>query len=121
MVGHLRTDIDAAMFPSTTINTIARAIHPTPANCGTPTSVAQDFIIKEEHFHRKFYAGFLGVMQRKQKSRLYVILRSMSIKDKIDYLYIGGSITIDSNPQEEWIETCNKTQTMLRVLKPLIE
>lgn len=121
MVAHLRTDIDGAMLPSTTINTIARAIHPTPAICGTPTSVAKDFIIKEEHFHRKFYAGFLGVIQPKQKSRLYVNLRSMSIKDKLASLYIGGGITIDSNPQEEWIETCNKTQTMLRVLKPLIE
>ena len=45
----------------------------------------------------------------------------MSVKDNLASLYIGGGITIDSDPQEEWIETCNKTQTMLRVLKPLIE
>lgn len=121
MVAHLRTDINGTMLPSTNINSIARAIHPTPAICGTPTLIAQDFIIREEHFHRKFYTGFLGVIQPKKKSRLYVNLRSMSIKDKLASLYIGGGITIDSNPQEEWIETCNKTQTMLRVLKPLIE
>lgn len=121
MVAHLRTDINGVMLPSTNINSIARAIHPTPAICGTPTSVAQDFIIREEHFHRKFYTGFLGVIQPKKKSRLYVNLRSMSVKKKLASLYVGGGITIDSNSHEEWIETCNKTQTMLRVLKPLIE
>lgn len=120
MVAHLCTDIEGKMLPETDVNAIARAIHPTPAICGTPTSVAKDFIINEEHFHRKFYAGFLGVIQIEQKSRLYVNLRSMAVKDKRASLFIGGGITIDSNPQEEWIETCNKTQTMLRVLKPLI-
>lgn len=121
MVAHLRTDIDGQMLESTDINAIARAIHPTPAICGTPTSVARDFILREEHFDREFYTGFLGVIQPKKKSRLYVNLRSMSVKDNLASLYIGGGITIDSDPQEEWIETCNKTQTMLRVLKPLIE
>lgn len=120
MVAHLCTDIEGKLLPSTDINTIARAIHPTPAICGTPTSVARDFILREEHFHRKYYAGFLGVIQTKKKSRLYVNLRSMAVKDKLASLFIGGGITIDSNPQEEWIETCNKIQTMLRVLKPLI-
>lgn len=120
MVAHLCTDIEGKMLPGTDVNAIARAIHPTPAICGTPTSVARDFIIREEHFHRKFYAGFLGVIQTEKKSRLYVNLRSMAVKDKLASLFIGGGITIDSNPQEEWIETCNKTQTMLRVLKPLI-
>lgn len=121
VVAHLRTDIDGQMLESTDINAIARAIHPTPAICGTPTSVAREFILREEHFNREFYAGFLGVIQPKEKSRLYVNLRSMSVKDNLASLYIGGGITIDSDPQEEWIETCNKTQTMLRVLKPLIE
>lgn len=121
MVAHLCTDIDGQMLESTDINAIARAIHPTPAICGTPTSVARDFILREEHFNREFYTGFLGVIQPNKKSRLYVNLRSMSVKDNLASLYIGGGITIDSDPQEEWIETCNKTQTMLRVLKPLIE
>lgn len=121
LVAHLRTDIDGVMKADTSLNDIARAIHPTPAICGTPTKVAQDFILKEENFHRKFYAGFLGIIQCEKKSRLYVNLRSMMVKDKTASLFIGGGITIDSNPHEEWIETCNKTQTMLRVLKPLVE
>lgn len=120
MVAHLCTDIEGRMLQHINVNTIARAIHPTPAICGTPTLIAKDFILREEHFNRKYYAGFLGIIQTEKKSRLYVNLRSMMVKDKLASLFIGGGITIDSNPKEEWIETCNKTQTMLRVLKPLI-
>lgn len=121
MVAHLRTDIHGKMLPTTNLNTLARAIHPTPAICGTPTEVAKEFILEQEFFHRGFYTGFLGIVEKEKKSRLYVNLRSMKIKDKQASLFIGGGITKDSKPREEWIETCNKTQTMLRVLKPLLE
>lgn len=120
-VAHLRTDIKGNMLPTTTLNDMARAIHPTPAICGTPTEIAKQFILKEEHFERKFYAGFLGIVEKKNKSRMYVNLRSMRVNDNFASLFVGGGITYDSNPQEEWIETCNKTQTMLQVIQPLIK
>lgn len=120
LVAHLRTDIQGEILENTDLSKLARAIHPTPAICGTPTLVAKRFILDEEHFDRKYYAGFLGIVEVQNKSRLYVNLRSMSVKNKIASLYIGGGITKDSQPEEEWLETCNKTQTMLRVVKPLL-
>ena len=32
-------------------------------------------------------------------------------------IYVGGGITLDSNPLDEWFETCNKTNTIKSVLK----
>lgn len=119
-IAHLRTDIQGKILSSTSVIDLAQAIHPTPAICGTPTKVAREFILKEEHFKRRFYAGYLGVISAQETSRLYVNLRSMQIEKGLARLFVGGGITKDSDAVEEWVETCNKTQTMLRVLKPFL-
>lgn len=119
-IAHLRTDIEGESLPSTSVLDLAQAIHPTPAICGTPTQIAKEFILKEEHFDRKFYAGYLGVISAQETSRLYVNLRSMQIENGLAKLFVGGGVTKDSDAMEEWVETCNKTQTMLRVLKPFL-
>jgi isochorismate synthase len=35
-------------------------------------------------------------------------------------LFVGGGITLDSNPEQEWQETKNKMATMLSVLAPMV-
>lgn len=133
---HLLTEIKAQIQPEN-FDAVLKAIHPTPAVCGLPKEKSFKFLIKNENYNRQFYAGFLGELnwksekirsnrQRNQENQvfksiqktsdLYVNLRCLSYKNEKISLYVGGGITAESQPEDEWKETQNKSQTMLKVL-----
>ncbi len=118
---HLRTDFS---FPSESMRnrlpSLIAALHPTPAVCGMSTGEAMDFIKSAEKHSRGYYAGFLGPMGISEPLRLYVNLRCMRVYDDRLILYIGGGITRESIPLEEWEETEIKADTLLSVLKKVI-
>ncbi|WP_274476201.1 chorismate-binding protein [Mangrovimonas aestuarii] len=135
---HLRTQISATLKNgSGGLKDILKQLHPTPAVCGLPKKVAKEFILETENYNREFYTGFLGELNLKQKitrntnrrnvennaygrvqltSDLYVNLRCMQLIDDKAYLYIGGGITVDSDPEKEWEETQHKAKIMKKVL-----
>lgn len=90
-------------------------LHPTPAVCGLPKNKSKEFILNNENYNREFYTGFLGEINA-DNSELYVNLRCMQLKDNKAILYVGGGITKDSIPENEWEETLNKAQIIKRVL-----
>ena len=95
-------------------------LHPTPAVCGLPKEAAKQFILENENYNRSYYTGFLGELnmglQNKNDSHLFVNLRCMEIEKNEAYIYVGGGITKESNPEEEWEETVAKSNIMLKVL-----
>jgi isochorismate synthase len=116
---HLKTeytvDLNDVNFPE--LGTIMlHLLHPTSAVCGMPKFSALRFIIAYEHLNREFYSGFLGPVNLKGLSRLYVNLRCMQILKTRAVLYAGAGITHDSVPDEEWDETLLKCQTLLNVM-----
>ncbi len=118
---HIRTDITGKLNSETTLTAITEALHPTPAVCGNPQQFAQNFILKNEGYAREFYTGFLGpINQTESSATLMVNLRCMKIEQNKARIFVGGGITKDSNPKEEWLETQNKMQTMLQVLQPML-
>ena len=121
-LAHLRTDISGTIKTGkATLSTIASALHPTPAVCGTPQKYAQDFILSNEDYDRELYTGFIGPISNAGGSAaLMVNLRCMKIENDIARLFVGGGITLGSNPEAEWEETQNKMQTMLQVLQPML-
>jgi isochorismate synthase len=121
-VVHLCADITGilkkgkANLPNITSN-----LHPTPAVCGSPKDKAKEYILSNEGYEREYYTGFLGpVCEMKACSNLFVNLRCMKIDDINVTLYVGGGITLASNPKDEWLETQNKLQTMLQVMQPML-
>lgn len=121
-LAHLRTDITGILKNiTTTLPKILMVLHPTPAICGTPRDEAKKFILEKEAYDRRFYTGFLGpVCLAEKSSQLFVNLRCMYIEDNLATLYVGGGITDASIPEEEWMETQNKMQTMLQVIAPML-
>lgn len=119
---HLCTDISARVGKEPgALSKIAQALHPTPAVCGTPRDFAKNFIIENEGYQREFYTGFLGpVNEDGVSATLMVNLRCMKIENGKATIFVGGGITADSAPEEEWQETQNKMQTMLQVLQPML-
>ena len=119
---HLRTDITGTLKEEKkTLSMIASVLHPTPAVCGTPQDYAKSYILDNEDYNREFYTGFLGpIYQKDSCSKLFVNLRCMKIDANIATLFVGGGITIDSEPESEWEETQHKLQTMLQVIYPML-
>jgi isochorismate synthase len=119
---HLRTDITGTLKEGkNTLSMIASILHPTPAVCGTPQDYAKSYILDNEDYNREFYTGFLGPMCEKDScSKLFVNLRCMKIDANSATLFVGGGITIDSEPESEWEETQHKLQTMLQVIFPML-
>jgi isochorismate synthase len=75
-----------------------------------------------EEYDREYYSGFLGEFNidlktfKTQKSDLFVNLRCMKIDEKMVHLYIGCGVTADSIPENEYIETVNKSMTIKKIL-----
>tara|TARA_R110002072_G_scaffold39460_1_gene113198 strand:+ start:338 stop:1405 length:1068 start_codon:yes stop_codon:yes gene_type:complete len=119
---HLRTKVEGELNKKSTLKSLIRSLHPTPAVCGLPRNMARDFIIKNENYNRSFYTGFLGELNVQdsklnvQSSQLYVNLRCMEINNNKASIYVGGGITKDSIPKNEWKETVSKSETMNKVL-----
>jgi isochorismate synthase len=119
---HLCTMVTGELDENSTLKTLIRALHPTPAVCGLPRENAKKFILKTEQYNRSFYTGFLGELNfQKNKtasktSSLFVNLRCMSIIENNVSIFVGGGITKDSNSKKEWEETVSKSKVMKRVL-----
>lgn len=119
---HLKTDIEAELENPSDLEKILNELHPTPAVCGFPKDIAKQFILNNEGYERAFYAGFLGewnkdfLTYKKGNSDLFVNLRCMKISGDMAELFIGCGINKGSNPEKEFIETVNKSQTMKKVL-----
>jgi isochorismate synthase len=112
----IRTFIDPEMVPK-----LLSALHPTPAVCGLPKQAACTFIRRNENFNREYYTGFLGEvgLQQPGSFEFFVNLRCLQLRNRMAYLYVGGGITAESDPQDEWEETQEKSTTMLSLLKNL--
>ncbi|PRX40522.1 chorismate-binding protein [Salegentibacter salegens] len=136
---HLQTDITGMLNleKKTSLKSLILALHPTPAVCGLPKKMAQQFILENEDYDREFYSGFLGELNMKKEVKrnnnrrnqenqaygsilkqtsLFVNLRCMKLEAGKARLFIGGGITKDSNPADEWQETVNKSHTIKSVL-----
>lgn len=114
---HLRADISGVISENSSFSTLIKSLHPTPATCGLPKEIAKDFILKNEHYNREYYTGYLGEIGN-DSSDLFVNLRCMKIdKSKNEViLFIGGGITKDSISKNEWLETVAKSMVMKKVL-----
>jgi len=92
------------------------AMHPTPAVAGQPKEDAIRFIKQLEPHDRDYYTGFLGLLSNQGATDLFVNLRCMKITPEFISLYVGGGITLESDPAEEWNETQLKAQSLLKIM-----
>lgn len=113
---HLKSDISGKLKQNVSEINLLDALHPTSAVCGMPLESARNFIIENEKYSRKYYAGFLGEFQMKEQTNLFVNLRCCEIENNLTKIYVGCGITKDSQANKEFIETENKAKTILSIL-----
>lgn len=120
---HIKTDISATLKSKKFTKKIITALHPTSAVCGLPKKPAKDFINQNEGYDREYYAGFLGELNidlvtfKTLQTDLFVNLRCMKIVKNKAQLFMGCGITKDSNPEDEYMETVNKSMTMKKIIQ----
>lgn len=116
-VAHLKTSFFfAAEKIENCLGNFVAELHPTPAVCGFPKNLADEFIRDKETHDRKYYCGYLGPWKLNQQVNLFVNLRCMEITNNEFILYAGGGITSKSVPEREWDETDQKAKTLLAVI-----
>lgn len=119
---HLRTDF--ALRPEKVTNRLWEfldAMHPTPAVAGQPKEEAIQFIKELEPHDRDYYTGFMGPVKGEEEIDLFVNLRCIKIMPGYLSFYVGGGITLESDPAEEWNETRLKAKSLLKVLANYIK
>lgn len=115
-VEHLCTRITAYTDNSMSASQLALRLSPTPALGGYPSPEALKVISENENHQRSVYGGFSGLVSANGDFSFYVSLRCMKVCKSAAYLYIGGGITSESKVDEEWIETIEKSRTLLEII-----
>lgn len=113
---HLKTDISGSIKSSIQPLDLVKALHPTSAVCGMPLQQARSFILEHEGYDRKYYSGYLGEWKGMENSDLFVNLRCCEFLENAVAVYVGCGITKDSIPEHEFIETFNKSRTIVSIL-----
>lgn len=112
---HLKTYISAMVPDEFDTRDLLKKLHPTPAVCGLPKADAFEFILNEEGYDRNFYSGYIGLKSENAEEYFVNLRCAQCFEDKI-WLYVGGGITADSIPENEWQETELKSGTILNGL-----
>lgn len=116
---HLKTeyavDMNAVNFPNLG-SVMLKLLHPTSAVCGMPLAAAREFLQEHEGYDRELYSGYLGPVNVKQTTSIYVNLRCMQLFDNHARLYAGAGVTADSVAGKELEETEMKMNTLLNII-----
>lgn len=114
---HLSTTITGELADDNiTALTLACALHPTPAVCGTPTATARRAIAELEPFDRGFYTGAVGWCDDSGDGEWVVAIRCAEVAATSLRLFAGAGIVAASEPAEELAETSAKFRTLLRAM-----
>jgi isochorismate synthase len=114
---HLHTAIKGTLKPDAPdALTIAAALHPTPAVCGTPQAAAAELIDRLEPFDRRFFAGLVGWVDALGDGEWALTLRCAEVSGATARLHAGAGIVAGSEPALEELETEAKFGVGLRAL-----
>jgi len=106
--GLLRTDVR----PSD----ILRAVFPCGSVTGCPKIRAMQIIEALEPVRRGAYCGAIGYIGGDGSMQFNVAIRTITLKDAVAYVPVGGGIVADSTPAAEYEETIVKARAMLAAL-----
>lgn len=96
-------DIEGELRPDVTLGELLGVVHPGGSVTGTPRPAALEQIARLETSARGAYCGTLGLTTR-TLSRFSLLIRTAERTNEGWRYGVGGGITWDSNPRDEWNE-----------------
>src|SRR5690554_2354108 len=114
-LAHLKTDLDFTLPENVGLGKLIKSLHPTPAVSGLPKEEAFGYIDMYEGYDRRYYTGFIGMMNKSSDTNLYVNLRCMEIGKSLLTLFAGSGLVTSSNSRDEWKEDRKSVKTMASI------
>ncbi len=108
IIGQKRTDISTLAA--------VRNCFPPGSMTGAPKIRAMEWCNAHEKIRRGVYSGALGWFGGDGSCDLSVVIRTLIIAGKRFEFQVGGAITADSEPENEWQETLVKAKGMMEAL-----
>jgi anthranilate synthase component 1 len=109
VVGHLRMDKD--QFD------VLRACFPAGTLSGAPKIRAMEIIDELEPTRRGPYGGAIGYFSYSGAMDTAITIRTCLLTEGKCYWQAGGGVVADSDPADEYEETCNKAMAIRRALE----
>jgi menaquinone-specific isochorismate synthase len=116
-VYHLGTPVRGTLAADRSALSLAGALHPTAAVCGTPAEAALELIRELESMERGRYAGPVGWVDACGNGEFGIALRCANLDGRKARLFAGCGIVAGSDPTAELAETEVKLRPMRHALE----
>jgi para-aminobenzoate synthetase component 1 len=115
-VYHGVATIEGTLRDGVTLIDVLRATFPGGSVTGAPKIRAMQIIDELEPVRRNAYCGAIGYVAKGGDCEFNLAIRTMTAKDGLIHIPVGGGIVADSNPAAEYEETLVKARAMFEAL-----
>ena len=120
-VYHLVATIESEIDKDKDIYEVIKATFPGGSITGAPKIRAMEVIEELEPTRRNVYTGSIGYIGFDGLADLNIAIRTIVKKDDRITFQVGGGITWDSNPEDEYMETLHKAKSIMKTLRGYIQ
>ena len=117
-VMHIVSEICGVISDGKNVSDCLKACFPAGTVSGAPKIEAIKKLSHYETHKRLVYSGSILYFTRNGWLDSAITLRSAVVQNGIYHLQAGAGIVSDSNPTNEYIETCNKMKVLYDILMP---
>ncbi len=96
---------------------ILKACFPMGSMTGAPKISAMKTIEELENYRRGLYSGAIGYITPTDDFDFNVVIRTAIIRNQNLFYSVGGAVTSDSDPLQEWEETQVKARALMDVIQ----
>jgi anthranilate synthase component I len=115
-VMHLVSNVRGQVKPGLDAYDVFRASFPAGTLTGAPKIRAMEIIEEVEPTRRGCYGGAVGYFSFTGNMDVCIAIRTILLKDSMLNLQAGGGIVADSIPENEYQETVNKAQALMKAV-----
>lgn len=118
-VYHMVNTVTGKLAPQKNLLDLIQATFPGGSITGTPKKRTMEIIDELENSPRHIYTGALGYLTPDGQMNLNIIIRTLLHQEDRYEIGVGGGITCESDPAEEFEETVQKAKALVDTFSAL--